>query len=44
MPYTIRKEDGGYRVYSPNGPKSKKPLTLRNAKAQIAILRRKAPD
>lgn len=34
MPYKIEKNDGGYKVYSPSGPKSKRPLTLRQAKAQ----------
>ncbi len=41
MPYTMKKEGGGYKVYGPSGPKSKKPLTLRKAKAQIAILESK---
>jgi hypothetical protein len=38
MPYTLKKENGGYRVHSPNGPKSKKPLTRKKALAQQAAL------
>lgn len=34
MPYTVKKEDGHARVWSPNGPKSKKPMTIRQAYAQ----------
>lgn len=38
MPYDMKKEGGGYKVYGPSGPKSKKPLTLQKAKAQIRAL------
>ena len=34
MPYDVKKSGKGYRVYSPSGPKSKKPMTLRQAHAQ----------
>lgn len=44
MPYTIKKEGSGYRVHGPSGPKSKKPLTMRKAKAQIAILESKMKE
>jgi hypothetical protein len=44
MPYTMKKEGGGYKVYGPSGPKSKKPLTLRKAKAQIGLLHRKEKE
>jgi hypothetical protein len=34
VPFKVKKSGKGYKVVSPNGPKSKKPLTLRRAKAQ----------
>lgn len=34
MPYNVKKVVGGYKVFSPNGPKSRKPMTLRQAMAQ----------
>jgi hypothetical protein len=34
MPYDVKKVKGGFKVYSPHGPKSKKPMTLRRAHAQ----------
>ena len=34
MPYDVRKSGKGFKVFSPNGPKSKKPMTLRRARAQ----------
>ena len=34
MPYNVKKAGKGFKVFSPSGPKSKKPLTLRKAKAQ----------
>ena len=34
MPYRIQKVKGGFKVSSPTSFKSKKPLTLRMAKAQ----------
>jgi hypothetical protein len=34
MPYDVKKVKGGFKVYSPHGPKSKKPMTLRQAHAQ----------
>jgi hypothetical protein len=34
MPFKVVKSGGGYKVASPHGTKSKKPLTLREAKAQ----------
>lgn len=34
MPFNVKKSGGGYKVFSPHGAKSKKPLTLRNAYAQ----------
>ena len=40
MPVTTRKVDGGYKNFTPNtGAHSKKPMTLKDAKAQAAILR-----
>lgn len=38
MPYHIRKVSGGYKVYSPNGAKSKKPLSKEKARAQQAAI------
>ena len=35
MPFTIRKVAGGYKVDSPFGPKSKKPMTRERAGAQL---------
>lgn len=34
MPFKVEKVKGGFKVASPHGVKSKKPLTLRQAKAQ----------
>lgn len=34
MPYKVKKVKGGYKVYSPNGAKSKKPLSKAKALAQ----------
>lgn len=34
MPYEVKKVKGGWKTFSPNGPKSRKPLTLRRARAQ----------
>jgi hypothetical protein len=34
MPYDVKKVKGGYKVFSPSGAKSKKPLTLRQARQQ----------
>lgn len=34
MPYDVKKSGTGFKVFSPSGAKSKKPLTLRQAKAQ----------
>jgi hypothetical protein len=34
MPYEVKKSGKGFRVFSPSGPKSKKPLTLRQARQQ----------
>ena len=34
MPYTIRKYKTGYRVYSPSGALSKKPLSKKRAESQ----------
>jgi hypothetical protein len=34
MPYDIKKVKGGYKVFSPSGARSGKPLTLRQAKKQ----------
>lgn len=40
MPVTTKKVDGGYKNYTPNtGAHSKKPMTLRAAKAQANLLR-----
>jgi len=38
MPYKLRKDKEGYKVNGPSGDKSKKPMTLRNAKAQLRLL------
>ena len=40
MPYTLKKVKGGAVVVSPNHPNgfSKKPLTLRQAKKQLAAI------
>lgn len=38
MPYDIKKVKGGYKVFSPSGAKSKSPLTLRKAKAQLRAI------
>lgn len=34
MPFTVKEEGGGARVYGSSGPKSKKPMTIRQAYAQ----------
>jgi len=34
MPYRVRKVKGGYKVFSPKEAKSKRPLTLRQARQQ----------
>jgi hypothetical protein len=34
MPYEVKKSGKGFKVFSPNGPKSKKALTLRMARQQ----------
>mgnify|MGYP001396177182 CR=1 FL=1 len=34
MPFKVKKVKGGYKVMSPKGPKSKKPLTIRRARQQ----------
>jgi hypothetical protein len=44
MPYKLRKAKGGFKVYGPSGAKSKKPMTLRKAKAQQRALYANAPD
>lgn len=44
MPYDIRKTGSGYKVVGPSGPKSKKPLTLRKAKAQMRALYANEPE
>ena len=46
MPYAIKKVDGGYQVASPNHPEghSKKPMTRRNAIAQMMIMQRAEKD
>lgn len=38
MPYKLRKVKGGYKSYGPSGAKSKEPMTLRKAKAQMRLL------
>lgn len=40
MPYKIKKVDGGYKVAKKDGGKtfSKRPLTLKRAKAQMAAI------
>ena len=38
MPYDLKKSGSGFKVFSPNGPHSKKPMTLRKAQAQLRIL------
>lgn len=38
MPYHLEKIDGKYKVYGPSGAKSKKGMTLRNAKRQLRLL------
>jgi len=38
MPYNLKRVYGGAKVVSPNGPHSKKPMTIRNAKAQLRLL------
>lgn len=38
MPYKLKKADSGYKVTSSSGAHSKKPMTLRNAKAQMRLL------
>ena len=38
MPYEVKKVKGGWKTFSPNGQKSKKPLTLREAHAQQRAL------
>ena len=39
MPATLRKVKGGYKVWTPNtGYHSRKPMTLRAAKAQLRLL------
>jgi len=34
MPYKIEKSGKGYRVFSPHGAKSKKPMSYRKARLQ----------
>ena len=34
MPYKIKKVKGGYKVFSPKGAKSRKPLSRKRARAQ----------
>ena len=34
MPYKIKKVKGGYKVYSPSGAKSKKPMSKKRARRQ----------
>ncbi len=38
MPYHVKKSGDGYKVYSPNGAKSKKPLSKKKAEAQQAAI------
>ena len=40
MPFRIKKFGSGYKVVSPNHPEghSKKPMTLKNAQAQLRIM------
>jgi hypothetical protein len=38
MPYKLQKVKGGYKVVSPNGPHSKKPLSKRMALKQLAAI------
>jgi hypothetical protein len=38
MPYKIKKVKGGYKVYSPKGAKSRKPLSKARAKAQLRAI------
>ncbi len=38
MPYRIKKSGSGYKVASPNRTFSKKPLTMRRAKAQLRAI------
>ena len=44
MPYRIRKVKGGYKVYSPSGAKSKKPMSKAKARKQQKALYANAPD
>ena len=44
MPYRIRKVKAGYKVYSPSGAKSKKPMSKAKARKQQKALYAKAPD
>lgn len=43
MPYKMKKVKGGYKVYSPSGPKSKKPLSKEKARAQQKAIYANAP-
>lgn len=43
MPYKIRKVKGGYKVFSPKGAKSKKPLSKKRAQAQQRAIYANAP-
>ena len=38
MPYKMKKIKGGYKNEGPSGDKSDKPMTLKNAKAQMRLL------
>jgi hypothetical protein len=44
MPYEIRKVKGGWKVFSPNGAKSKSALTYAEARSQQQALYANAPD
>jgi hypothetical protein len=43
MPYPIRKVKGGYKVYSPSGAKSKKPMSKAKARKQQKALYANTP-
>ena len=34
MPYEVKKVKGGWKTFSPNGPKSKKPMSKSKARQQ----------